>query len=87
MTEKANHQCRPNCGACCYAPSISSLIPGMEFGKPSNVRCIQLSEDNLCKIFDSPERPNVCWNFKFDPIICGKSREEAMEIMQRLESS
>ncbi|MEO6656902.1 MAG: YkgJ family cysteine cluster protein, partial [Arenimonas sp.] len=21
--------CRPGCGACCIAPSISSLIPGM----------------------------------------------------------
>ena len=34
--------CRPRCGACCTAPSISSPIPGMPHGKPAGVRCIQL---------------------------------------------
>ncbi|WP_429347626.1 hypothetical protein [Paraburkholderia sp. Clong3] len=29
------HACRPDCGACCIAPSISSPIPGMPNGKPS----------------------------------------------------
>ncbi|HLV28200.1 MAG TPA: YkgJ family cysteine cluster protein, partial [Burkholderiaceae bacterium] len=27
--------CRPHCGACCTAPSISSPIPGMPQGKPA----------------------------------------------------
>ena len=26
--------CRPGCGACCIAPSITSPIPGMPDGKP-----------------------------------------------------
>lgn len=26
--------CRPDCGACCTAPSITSPIPGMPDGKP-----------------------------------------------------
>lgn len=26
-------ECRPGCGACCIAPSISSPIPGMPEGK------------------------------------------------------
>ncbi|MEI7597551.1 MAG: YkgJ family cysteine cluster protein [Bacteroidota bacterium] len=80
-----NHQCRPNCSACCIAPSISSKIPGMPGGKPAFVKCIQLADDNLCKIFDSPERPQVCWNFKFDSIICGNNKDEAMKIMEELE--
>ncbi|PLL56625.1 Fe-S-cluster oxidoreductase, partial [Klebsiella pneumoniae] len=29
----------------------------MPQGKPANTRCIQLSERNLCLIFDSPLRP------------------------------
>jgi hypothetical protein len=29
------HACRPGCGACCIAPSITSPIPGMPDGKPS----------------------------------------------------
>ncbi|WP_368759266.1 YkgJ family cysteine cluster protein, partial [Enterobacter cancerogenus] len=48
--------CRPDCGACCTAPSISSPIPGMPQGKPANTRCVQLSESNLCMIFSSPLR-------------------------------
>lgn len=83
--ETANHQCRPDCGACCIIPSISSFIPGMPDGKPANIKCINLSDNNLCKIIDYPERPKVCWNFKFDPLICGKDRAEAIKIMQSLE--
>jgi hypothetical protein len=29
----AGMDCRPQCGACCVAPSISSPIPGMPHGK------------------------------------------------------
>ncbi len=89
MTNKqkiTNHQCRPNCGACCIAPSISSPIPGMPNGKPANVRCVNLSDDLLCKIFNQANRPKVCENFKFDKLICGENQEEAMRIMNKLES-
>ncbi|HBY0841542.1 TPA: YkgJ family cysteine cluster protein, partial [Klebsiella pneumoniae] len=55
-------ECRTDCGACCIAPSISSPIPGMPQGKPANVRCVQLSNDNLCNIFGSELRPKVCGN-------------------------
>jgi len=75
------------CGACCIAISISSKIPQMENGKPAGVRCIHLDENNLCKIFLSPERPNVCFDFKPDVLFCGNSREEAMEIITRIENS
>jgi uncharacterized protein len=85
MKSFLNHQCRTNCGACCIAPSISSEIPGMENGKPAGVRCVHLNDDFLCDIFNSSKRPQICINFIFDPMICGKTKEEAMQIMNGLE--
>ncbi len=78
-------KCRTNCGACCIAPSISSPIPGMPNGKPAGVRCIHLTDDLRCAIFNDPSRPKVCHDFQADPLMCGESREEALEIMRRLE--
>jgi hypothetical protein len=80
------HQCRSGCGACCIAPSISTSIPGMPDGKPARKRCIQLTDDLLCKLINSPLRPQVCKGFTFDPLICGNNRIEAIEIMEKLES-
>ena len=71
-------ECRPDCGACCIAPSISSPIPGMPQGKPANVRCVQLSDDNLCRIFGSSLRPNVCRSLKPSQEMCLTNRDEAM---------
>ncbi len=78
--------CRPNCGACCIYPSISSPIPGMPNGKPAGVRCIQLADDLSCKIFNSPDRPKVCEGFKAEKIICGDSAQEAYKIIASLEN-
>jgi len=78
-------ECRTNCGACCIAPSISSSIPGMPNGKPAGVRCIHLTHDYKCAIFDSPERPEVCDKFAAEPLICGCNREEALQILTDLE--
>ena len=78
--------CRLGCGACCIAPSISTPIPGMPNGKPAGVRCIQLNDDNLCKIFDKPERPAVCGQFKADIDICSKSDNKAMNNLIELEN-
>lgn len=77
--------CNPGCGACCIAPSISSPIPGMPNGKPAGVRCIQLDNNNLCKIFGQPERPDVCLKFKADKQICGTNAEQALHILNSLE--
>ena len=77
--------CRPGCGACCIAPSISSPIPGMPRGKPAGVRCAQLSPDNRCLIFGRPERPAVCASLKASPDMCGESREQAMRWLGLLE--
>ncbi|WP_016955188.1 YkgJ family cysteine cluster protein [Catenovulum agarivorans] len=78
-------QCNPGCGACCIAPSISSPIPGMPNGKPAGVRCVQLDDNNLCKIFGQPQRPKVCLQFKAEPQICGSSAEQALRIISDLE--
>lgn len=78
-------ECRPGCGACCTAPSISSPIPGMPQGKPAGVRCIQLLEDNRCAIFGRPERPAVCGDLQPAPEMCGANQAEALAWLERLE--
>lgn len=80
-------QCRLGCGACCIAPSISSPIPGMPNGKPAGVRCIQLDEQNLCKIFADPARPAVCGSLQPGAEMCGASNDDAMRYLTWLETS
>ena len=77
--------CRPGCGACCGAVSISSPIPGMPGGKPAGVRCVQLTPDGLCALFGQPERPAVCVRIRAELEICGASAEEALALMAALE--
>ena len=80
-------KCRDFCGACCIAPSISSPIPGMPQGKKANERCIQLDENNLCKIFGDPRRPKVCGDLAPSKEMCGQSREEALTYLEELEKA
>jgi hypothetical protein len=77
--------CRVGCGACCIALSISSPIPGMPDGKPSGVRCVQLTDDNRCKLFGQPERPSVCVRLRPEPEMCGETAEHALAYLIRLE--
>jgi uncharacterized protein len=77
--------CRAGCGACCIAISISSAIPGMPDGKPAGVRCVQLGDDNLCRIFGRPERPQVCSDFQAEPQFCGETTEQALHLITELE--
>ncbi len=78
-------ECRSGCGACCIAPSISSAIPGMPGGKPAGVRCIQLDDQNRCRIFEDPARPAVCSSLKPDVEMCGEHAEHAMGWLMELE--
>lgn len=80
-------QCRLGCGACCIAPSISSPIPGMPNGKPAGERCIQLDHNNLCKIFNQPERPKVCSEFTAEVDFCGDSAAQALYIISSIENA
>jgi hypothetical protein len=81
--------CRPGCGACCIAPSISSPIPGMPVvagvSKPAGVRCVQLSADNRCMVFGHPERPSVCASLMPTEEMCGETREQALRWLGVLE--
>jgi uncharacterized protein len=77
--------CRVGCGACCIAPSISSPIPGMPDGKPAGVRCVQLTDDNRCRLFGRPERPVVCGALRPSEEMCGHSRQEALAYLTFLE--
>ena len=77
--------CRIGCGACCIALSISSAIPGMPNGKPAGVRCVQLTDDNRCKIFGKPERPAVCVRLQPSCEMCGATSDEALCYLTELE--
>lgn len=78
-------ECRPGCGACCTAPSISSAIPGMPAGKPAGVPCVQLDASARCRLFGLPERPRVCLGFRPEPEVCGASAAQAMQLIATLE--
>lgn len=79
-------KCRINCAACCIAPSISSSIPGMPNGKPPGHRCIQLTDDNKCKLFGMKERPKVCGDLQPSEEMCGNCYEEAFLFLTQLEN-
>ena len=79
--------CRPDCGACCTAPSISSPIPGMPNGKPAGTRCIQLLPDRRCAIFGQPERPACCGGLSPSVEMCGNTRVGAMVWLATLEAA
>ncbi|MFN0123276.1 MAG: YkgJ family cysteine cluster protein [Blastocatellia bacterium] len=78
-------ECRPGCGACCIAPSISTPIPGMPDGKPAGVRCVQLTADNRCLLYGHPDRPPVCVTLRPHADMCGANDAEAMRILTQLE--
>ena len=46
--------------------------------KPAGMRCVQLDEQDRCKLFGRPERPTVCLSLRPEPDMCGTSREQAM---------
>ena len=78
-------ECRAGCGACCIALSISSFIPGMPQGKPAGVRCVQLTPDNLCRLYGRVERPAVCASLRPSTEMCKETAEEAYAGLMELE--
>ncbi len=78
-------ECRPQCGACCIAPSISSPITGMPHGKPAGIPCVQLLPDYRCALFGRPERPAVCVSLRPTDEMCGASRDQALGYLAALE--
>lgn len=78
-------RCRPECGACCIAPSITRPFYGMPQGKPAGVRCAHLDEAMRCRLFGDPRRPAVCAAFAAEEGVCGSTRAEALTILSHLE--
>jgi hypothetical protein len=74
--------CRPGCGACCIAPSISAPMPGLPDGKPAGVRCPHLSAELRCNLWGHPERPAVCSGLRPEPAMCGADRDQAMATIE-----
>ncbi len=57
----------------------------MPQGKPAGVRCVQLTADNLCRLFGSPDRPAVCSRLRPEPEMCGEDAQHALDWLERLE--
>jgi hypothetical protein len=77
--------CRPHCGACCVAPSITSPIPGMPHGKPAGIPCVQLLPDFRCALFGNPARPAFCSSLRPSEGMCRATRDGALEYLTALE--
>jgi hypothetical protein len=77
--------CRPGCGACCIAPSITTPLPGMPQGKPAGVPCRHLNEDYRCDLFGRPERPAFCGGLRPSMEMCGGDRVAALAWITALE--
>jgi hypothetical protein len=58
----------------------------MPKGKPAGVRCVQLTDDNRCKLFNHPDRPEICSRLQAEPEMCGENTEEALAYLIRLEN-
>lgn len=80
-------ECRPGCGACCIAPSISSALPGMPDGKPAGVRCVNLSADGRCVLWGTASYPKVCREFTPSAWVCGETSEQALALISALEQA
>jgi hypothetical protein len=57
----------------------------MPNGKPAGMRCVQLDEQNRCRVFGRPERPAFCAGLQPSAEMCGDSREQAVAWLTRLE--
>ena len=57
----------------------------MPEGKPAGVRCVQLTDDNRCRVFGLPERPEVCVRLRPAQEMCGETAEHALAYLDELE--
>lgn len=72
-------KCRLGCGACCIAPSISSLQ------KPAGVACPHLDDALRCTLFGQPQRPACCSGLQASTEMCGTTRDAALNYLSQLE--
>ena len=78
-------ECRAGCGACCIVPAIHTPFFGMPDGKAAGQRCVHLTVDWLCGLFNDPRRPECCSQFRAEPEYCGNDRDTAMILLTGLE--
>lgn len=79
VSESGGMECRPGCGACCIAPSISSL------DKPAGQPCHHLDEALRCRLFGDARRPGCCSGLQASLEMCGSTREHALLWLANLE--
>lgn len=58
-------------------------MPG---GKPAGVPCIHLTPDYRCRIHADPRRPAVCRDFQPTAEVCGRTRQQALQRLARMEA-
>lgn len=56
----------------------------MPQGKAAGMRCVNLCDDNTCRVYE--QRPPVCQNFTPGPETCGNTFKEAMVLLGILEA-
>ena len=78
-------ECRAGCGACCIVPAIHTPFFGMPGGKAAGQRCIHLTVDWLCGLFNDPRRPECCSQFLAETEYCGNDRDTALILLTSLE--
>jgi hypothetical protein len=57
----------------------------MPLGKLAGQRCVQLDDDERCRIFGRAERPAVCASLQPSELMCGSHREHALAWLSQLE--
>jgi hypothetical protein len=57
----------------------------MPDGKPAGVRCVQLTDDNLCRLYGHADRPAICNRLRPNVEMCGQNAEEALAYLTELE--
>jgi Fe-S-cluster containining protein len=85
----ATPACRPGCGACCIAPSISTPVPQPD-GSPARPKaagqpCVQLDGHHRCRLFGHEQRPAVCCSLQPSLEMCGSTTDDALRWLAQLE--
>ena len=75
-------ECRLGCAACCVVLETNEPYEGHPNGKPSATRYNNLTDDNLCGIWE--RRPEFCRNFVARREYCGGNDAEAYYLIERI---
>jgi len=57
----------------------------MPNGKPAGVPCVHLDDNNACRLFGQPQRPQFCIDLRPEPAMCGENRVHALNYLADLE--